>query len=527
MSKRVFCLEIVAILFLVTAIIAVVNIYVITQNHRSVVLETEIPALGLAASTEFSNYIEKKSTLINQPELQERIRKLILMDKIDYKLEIEKLKLLDKKNNLDGIYFIKDSNETIYGADGVEKLSERNLLRDGWYYAQRENSAEGCLNIKNFRNDDKVSMFLNVSIYDNHGKYIGLLGQEFNFGNVAERMYEFEDAWNINIYVFRNDGILLYSTNDDIKEKTNLALENFWSASILDNLRRSKEEKYGLSIEDNKTNSVLWGVYVTPWSSFFVLEKTNKSILSSIKFKIVLIVLCSFLLFSINLIILFIILPKYSKYAFLNSSSSRSVIQQLQAVIDAQDQVLRFTERRMTAMSRDLAILDKTGVLASDLINLCAGLQKNRKTIHLLLLAQTEETNTPWSDLFSTFQQSVMNFSSEFANKNLKLHVEFPKEKILIRANSNLLRLSFETFLNQVLLYEPEDTTVVLTANKDGESVFIEFFLPHLIGEFYSARFHLINYILNLLNTELKVLPDNSGGGIYRVEFEVCSGTNI
>ncbi len=171
---------------------------------------------------------------------------------------------------------IDDKSLTYYGSDKVVGLDSTNLKRDGWYFDYRNSTSaqkgESIFYI------DKIypkilTIFINIPILNEQGKYIGVAGGGFYYKNFDSYLNQLERLYNIEMFLI-NDSTIIYSNNNKNIEKE------------FKNLNQYKKITNGVFLDNSGDNSLTFIKYLSKWDSYLIVKRSNKQIIKEVLLEI-------------------------------------------------------------------------------------------------------------------------------------------------------------------------------------------------------------------------------------------------
>ncbi len=365
---------------------------------------------------------------------------------------------------------VDDSSLTYYGTDKIIDLDINNVKRDGWYFDYRD--SESAQNGASTFFIDKIypkilTIFINIPISDENGKYIGVAGGGFYYKNFDSYLNQLERLYNVELFLI-NDSKLIYSNR------------NVNVADRYENLDQYKKITNGVFLDDTDDASLSYIKYLSTWDSYLIVRRSSNQIIKEVVLEIahavVFILLISIIILIINShkIIKDRSKEKESKAAkealFLNKKITSIVNKQINYYQNRQylnaeikelmlfeDQYIDLCYRiidnkninknenfNITELINNLTLLELPGVLKADL------------KIDMRLLNEEISINTDKSKFSILFKTLIILLYFETHYKELIVYQEIDKKK-------NILNL---------IISEPDTAEIIYEADNIFKKLF-------------------------------------------------------
>lgn len=116
----------------------------------------------------------------------------------------------------DNTFFVSDSTLRYYTDRGSNKvINPSNESNDIWYSAFVEGDEDVDVQINNDdTNDDQLTLFIDVKVYDDVGRFIGVCGTGISIKNLQKVLARYESEYNLSVNVADSDGVVQINSDD-------------------------------------------------------------------------------------------------------------------------------------------------------------------------------------------------------------------------------------------------------------------------------------------------------------------------
>ncbi len=245
--------------------------------HR-IIRDRELPSIGTAVKANLDRTSADLLSIGEELLRDNFVRDWILDGENDEDLLREFLEPIQVTFEMLDTSVVSDRSETYYGTDGrTLRLSPDNALRDGWYYSYRHSRPPSNIDIWYYPDTNALGMWLNVSILDDAGKFLGIAGGRIDSRTFAETMNVYGDLEGISVYLARPDGQLVYATDKTLLAHPTSHVNHLWGEYALDALtpliRNPAPRVIHLPCVDG---CILWGTFAQEWDALLVVEKAGE-----------------------------------------------------------------------------------------------------------------------------------------------------------------------------------------------------------------------------------------------------------
>lgn len=204
-------------------------------------------SLTMANDNLLKNFLTKEKEKGNDEEFVETMK--------DY------LYAYKEKYHYDSVFLIStETNRYYHFEKGVDRVLTKDNPENVWYYAFLEDKNEYSLNIDNdevVSANNEINIFINCKIYSDDGEIMGVVGVGFSVETIQEMFQEYEDQFQLRVYLIDKEGTIEISTANTGYEKNNLYQDNGYlkyKETIVSNLEDVQafwydfEEKWGFLV---------------------------------------------------------------------------------------------------------------------------------------------------------------------------------------------------------------------------------------------------------------------------------------
>jgi hypothetical protein len=154
------------------------------------------------------------------------------------------LKEIKEKYQTFSSFLVSEDSKRYYYGDGVLKVVNPNVPRDGWYFRVRDMDALYEINVDpDMANRDAPTVFVNHKIHDHEGRYIGATGVGLTIDSIASLMEQYGEKYQRAIYFVNSDGRIVLRSRAIATDITRLQdLEGL--SSIADKILSSERTSF-------------------------------------------------------------------------------------------------------------------------------------------------------------------------------------------------------------------------------------------------------------------------------------------
>jgi len=494
------------------------------QFKRRFVREQELPSLGLAISSKLEQmawqYQKAGESLLQDNFIRDWIQTknsdidslILFMENVRGKFAYD---LIDAS-------IVNDLNETYYATTGeIIKLDPKNKERDGWYYTYREMVDGTNLDSWFYSDDDVFGLFVNVPIISKSGKYLGVVGGGIDATQFMNNLNSFNTKHNINMFLIRQDGALVYTQDSQFVNSLNLNASSLWGVSTFESIVRNRSNIGGVLLEgETKPNSVFWSIYLDDWNTYLVIERNT--IPASV---------CFFqnlfeIIFSVGFLILFLsIITAYHVKSIWSKTiqqvySYKGTIQKLSAIKKTQDCLLRDAESSLLSLGSVATKNFPNDNRGKDAIEKSLYIQECRGALQRY--AQYNKTTTFGSSV--TLEKIIIklleSLSAELSRKNIRITAYNTDSKTQVQANALILSLVIETLLLNDLDCEEKTKDIFLSVNTYKGKPSIDISGLTSSDLIHDKNIQLQKSLLKEQNAYIETSGENPENLVFHIYFE-------
>ena len=281
-----------------------------------------------------------------------------------------------------------------------------------------------------------VGLFINVPIHDAGGRYIGVTGGGVDSTIFSGLLEKLENDWNIEVYLVRNDGRLVYASNRSLLKLPGKTADEIWGGPVIDKLSREKGNPDGIIIEpDGESGAVIWGGYMPEWESYLIVERSADAVRSANRDVFLASVVGSGFL-ALSLIILNMLILKFF------------IMPDRRAVDSGRD----FVKRMQSLIYLQNRLLDEAGAVTSEELS----------SLKLMTSAGPRMTQGKPVSVHELLNEVLIK-------KRLTPISRLSARKCIAVGNDFLIKLLLEDLLDTAVKWASEDSSIViLTRNTPG-----------------------------------------------------------
>ncbi len=508
-NSRIVFIHLLIVIVAAFTVLLVVNSRTEISEIMQYTRETELPLLGMAASARFDNLAMHYKAVGESLLKDGYMRDWILDGEHDPDSLIDFMKTVRDENELFDASLVSDFTETYYGTDGrILKLSPTNYNRDGWYYHFREDADGSNIDSWYYADSGVVGVYVNIPVRDGNGHFIGVTGGGVDASVFDKTLKAFESDWDINLYLVRTDGQLVYASDKELLMDGSVYVDTLWDCKVIDQLSRWKNDNSGVIIESGKSKALVWGGYMHEWDSFFLIERSRpvrESVVAVVRRTILMDVMVTGLLI---LVVLMSLRFTYEK-SRLSLDHGRGVIHQLQSLVYFQDVLLK----------KALALPGRSGNPGDKFGSESARIEKCRSSLKVLRAGVSTELSPEKHNLNDFINDFIIKSTPNAAKHGISLIGRLRSVPLFIKGDASILSFIVEDILDYAVLHSIAGSEVVFISGSSPDSVFVEISFKCLDSLEGEPGFSLLKPVLEILGATVELNTASADRMLLRLEF--------
>ena len=211
-QKRRLLLALSVLLILGFLTTSLVSYYVSRATLRDQISTMSLPLTSDNVYTEIQRDLLRPVFISSLMANDTFLKDWIISGEKDKRLVAKYLKEIMQKYGTFTSFFVSESTQIYYHANGVLKKINRNEKRDAWYYRLKEQVGDYEINVDpDMANSDAMTIFINHKVFDYEGRYIGSAGVGLTTNAVIDLINSYGEKYHSNIYFIDQEGrIVLY-----------------------------------------------------------------------------------------------------------------------------------------------------------------------------------------------------------------------------------------------------------------------------------------------------------------------------
>lgn len=170
-------------------------------------------------NNELTKPIYVSITMASDTFLKNWLKEELSNDKQDI---VEYLNGVKDEYGYNSVFLISSETQNYYHFDGIHKKVSLEDEHDVWYYNFLEENNIYNLDVDVDEATSELTIFVNVKVYNENNNLIAVVGVGLEMEYIQEIMSEFENTYDLDVYLVNYDGLIQSNTNTDLIEEMNV-----------------------------------------------------------------------------------------------------------------------------------------------------------------------------------------------------------------------------------------------------------------------------------------------------------------
>jgi len=200
---------------------SLVNYNITRDSVREELLNSSLPLTGKNIYSEIHSALMRPILVSSSMANDTFLKDWVLSGEKDTRKLTKYLKGLKDKYGFLTTFFVSAATDYYYYQDGVLKKIGPRDAHDVWFYSFLRKGHEYELTVDtNEAENNKLTIFINFRVEDEHGRLLGVTGVGVNMDRAAALLQQARERYHRNVYLVDQDGLMqVHSDTSLIKHK--------------------------------------------------------------------------------------------------------------------------------------------------------------------------------------------------------------------------------------------------------------------------------------------------------------------